>query len=73
MTTGKKGLVLKSRYHAQTEGIYVSRAFGSDSHYRAAYVDTDAGTVTGKETGKGSDLSVEPETMGHLLCHVCAG
>jgi len=60
----------KEYHYEQTKRVYISRAFGSDSHYRATYVDINAGTGTGKETGKDGSLSVEPETMDHLFFNV---
>jgi len=44
-----------------------------NSHYCAAYVDIDAGTGTGKETGKAGYMSVAAETMGLFLFHVYGG
>ena len=54
----------------QTEGFHVSRTFGSDSYYRATYVDIDAGIGAGKETGEEYYLSVQPPPMGRGLSDV---
>jgi hypothetical protein len=60
----------KVKYHAQTEWIYLNRAFSSDSHYRVIDGDIDAGTKSGEEAVIDGGVPVEPSPVEPFLFDV---
>jgi hypothetical protein len=50
--------------HEREKRIHSDRTPGGNRYYCVIDGNIDAGTATGKEAGKVSYLSVEPETMG---------
>jgi len=60
----KPSLKEKENFHAQTKRFYFNRAYGCYCHHGATDGYTASNTSAGKETSKGSRLSVEPTSIG---------